>query len=186
MPRHTYALVACARWEAADLQEWVAYHRSVGFDHIYLYSNDDDPAAQFEAVAAYVRGRRPFVTFCHWPEIGQQDEMYLHFLQTFSMETEWFSFLGIDEFFVLKGVDDIGRFMQPYGDSTDCLYFNWINYGHSDRARREPGSVLKSYLQRADFLDAHTKLLCRSALVDAAGIRRGIQSGLGAFWHFLD
>ncbi len=186
MPRYRFALVACARWEETVIQEWVAYHRSIGFEHIYLYSNDDDPEPLFRAVAPWVIGPDPFITFRHWPVVGQQMEMYLHFLETFKAETEWFSFLDIDEFFVFKGINNVAAFMRGYTGGVDCLYFNWLNYGHCGRVTRASGQTLLSHVRHADRLDVHTKHLCRSAAVDAAAVRLGYLSGCGAFHHFLD
>ncbi len=186
MPKHKFSLVACARWEEMQIQEWVEYHKSIGFNHIYLYSNDDDPTALFRAVAAYTYGPDPFITFRHWPEVGAQIDIYLNFLDTFKHETEWFSFLDIDEFFVLKGCNDIFAFMLEYEASVDCLYFNWVIYGNSDVVRRDDRPTLTSYLRRAAKPDGHTKMLCRSGAIDSATIRFGQLAGRGAFWHFLD
>ncbi len=38
---HKYSIVACARWERNYIVEWMQYHFLLGFDHIYIYSNDD-------------------------------------------------------------------------------------------------------------------------------------------------
>lgn len=185
-PRYDYSLVACARWEEKTIQEWVEYHKSIGFSHIYLYSNDDDPQALFRAVAPYVHGPDPFVTFLHWPHHGQQVQMYLHFLRTLKHETLWYSLLDIDEFFVLKGIDNIGRFMQAYEAHVDCLYFNWVIYGHNGKVRRDEEPTLTTYPRRSDGVDVHTKMLCRSASVDLGVLEAGMKRGLGAFHHFLD
>src|SRR4051812_24345550 len=184
MPKHRFCLVACARWEEMHIQEWVEYHKSIGFDHIYLYSNDDDPLPLFNAIAPYAYGPDPFITFRHWPRAGEQIEIYLHFLDTFRHETEWFSFLDIDEFFVLKRIDNIATFMRAYETSADCLYFNWVIYGHSGKVRRDDRPTLTSYLRRSHKIDAHTKMICRSAAIEPAAIRYGL--GRAAFWHFLD
>jgi hypothetical protein len=184
--RYAFSLVACARWEEANIQEWVEYHKSIGFNHVYLYSNDDDPAALFRAVASYSYGPDPFITFLHWPRVGEQIEIYLHFLNTFKHETTWYSLLDIDEFFVLKGVDNIARFMRNREAHVDCLYFNWLNYGNSGKVRREDGPTLTSYLRRDIGPDSHTKMLCRSAAIDVAAVAHGVRTGLGAFYHFLD
>ena len=184
--RHAFALVACARWEETTIQEWVEYHKSIGFSHIYLYANDDDPTPLFRAVAPYTYGSDPFVTFLHWGRPGEQTAMYLHFLRTFKPETTWFCFLDIDEFFVLKGIDNIGRFMRGYEAQTDCLYFNWVLYGNSGRLRREDGPTLTTCLRRALGPDIHTKLLCRSSAIDTAAIAQRCAGGRWAFHHFLD
>lgn len=184
MAKHRFSLVACARWEETQIQEWVEYHRSIGFDHVYLYSNDDDPTALFHAVAPYTYGPNPFVTFRHWPEVGEQTGIYLHFLDTFRQDTEWFSFLDIDEFFVLKRVNNIAAFMRDYENSVDCLYFNWLIHGHSSKVRRDGQPTLTSYPRRAARLDAHTKMICRASAIHPDLIRRSL--GRAAFWHFLD
>jgi hypothetical protein len=127
--------------------------------------------------------RAPFITYRYWPHVGQQIEIYLHFLETFKHETEWFSFLDVDEFFVLRGVNDIVTFMQDYQDNIDVLYFNRIIYGHSGKLHRDDGATLMSYRRRAVGPDPHTKMICRSAAIDPKLIR---PVGRGAFWHFLD
>jgi hypothetical protein len=184
MAKHRFSLVACARWEETQIQEWVEYHKSIGFDHVYLYSNDDDPAPLFRAIAPYAYGPDPFITFRHWLAIGEQTEIYLHFLDTFKQETDWFSFLDIDEFFVLKHIDNISAFMRDYEAGVDCLYFNWLIYGNCGKVRRDDRPTLTSYLRRARKVDAHTKMICRSAAIDPAAIRQRL--GRAAFWHFLD
>jgi hypothetical protein len=184
--KHAYALVACARWEEASIQEWIEYHKSIGFSHVYLYSNDDDPTLLFRAVAPYTYGPDPFVTFLHWPVVGQQNEIYLHFLKTFKQETAWYSLLDIDEFFVLKGVDNIADFMRDHEAQVDCLYFNWVLFGNNGRVRRTEGSTLTSYPRRMRAPDSHTKMLCRSAAMDVAAIEKGNSVRRGTFHHFLD
>jgi Glycosyl transferase family 2/F5/8 type C domain len=184
--KYEFSLVACARWEEDSIQEWVEYHKSIGFGHIYLYSNDDDPIPLFRAVAPYVHGKDPFVTFLHWPHAGQQVEIYFHFLRTFKQETAWYSLLDIDEFFVLKNVDNIAHFMRDYEAHVDCLYFNWVLFGNNGKVQREDGPTLTSYPRRAPGVDEHTKMLCRSASIDAAAVEQGYAWGRGAFHHFLD
>ena len=184
--KYDFSLVACARWEAANIQEWVEYHKSIGFSHVYLYCNDDDPIPLFHAVAPYSYGNDPFITFLHWPIVGQQVEIYLHFLKTFRHETGWFSFLDIDEFFVLKGVNNITRFMRKYEGHADCLYFNWMLYGNNGKVRRDDGATLTSYVRRGRGVNSHTKMLCRSDCIDPMAIEQGHAMGRGAFHHFMD
>ena len=50
------SIVACARWEDPYVAEWVTYHLDLGFDHIYLHCNDDDPAP-FKATLARLAPR---------------------------------------------------------------------------------------------------------------------------------
>ncbi len=102
-------LVACARWEEDSIVEWLEYHRALGFEHVYLYSNDDSPETLYRRVLPYVLAESPFVTYLHWPRVGQQIPMYLDFLRRFPNVSEWASFLDIDEFFVLKKHSEASR-----------------------------------------------------------------------------
>ena len=36
---HSVAIVAIARLENPYINEWIRYHRGLGFDHIYVYDN---------------------------------------------------------------------------------------------------------------------------------------------------
>ncbi len=40
-PRRMACLLATARNEGPYLLEWIAYHRAIGFEHIFLYTNDN-------------------------------------------------------------------------------------------------------------------------------------------------
>ena len=124
------------------------------------------------------------MTVRHWPQVGEQIEIYLHFLDTFRHETEWFSFLDVDEFFVFKRLDNVAAFMRDYEDRVDCLYFNWLIHGHSGKVRRDDQPTLTSYPRRCRTLDVRTKMICRAAAVDPDLIRQSL--GQAAFWHFLD
>ncbi len=49
-PKYKFSIAACARWETKNISEWIAYHRAIGFEHIYLYCNDNDPAELYECL----------------------------------------------------------------------------------------------------------------------------------------
>lgn len=102
-PSHQVSIVACARWETQAITEWLLYHRSIGFDHVYLYCNDDDPAELYAAVLPFLQGDAPFVTFRHYPFQGQQFHMYMHCLRAHKDESEWVMFLDVDEFLCIRG-----------------------------------------------------------------------------------
>ncbi len=91
-------IVACARWENDYIVEWLNYHRIVGFNHVFLYCNDNDPSELYEKTLPFTFGSHPFVTFVHYPFQGMQGQMYKHFLKHHAHMTKWFIFLDIDEF----------------------------------------------------------------------------------------
>ena len=186
-PKHKFSLVACARWEEEDILEWLDYHRSIGIDHVYLYSNDDDAATLKGAIRPHLEGARPFVTYRHWhPSRGRQVHMYFDFLSTRRFETEWLCFLDIDEFLVIKGHNDLPRFMAPLEAHFDAVYFNWVCYGANGRRTRQPGSVLAGLTRRNRRMDFHTKNFIRARFADPQEVRPKFDKGARVFWHFWD
>ncbi len=162
--------VVCARWEAAYIQEWLAYHRSINIDHVYLYCNDDTPTALYQQVLPFLDPADPFVTFHHFPFKGQQFFMYMHFLRTHMQETEWFVFLDIDEFLRLPPHNDMQKFIDGIPTEWDAVYFNWLFFNNNGFVKRPAGSVLLNYTRRDATLHSSTKTLTRSARVDPGKI----------------
>ena len=160
-----------ARWEAPYIAEWLAYHRAIGFDHVYLYCNDDDPGELYTAASGFTQGSDPFVTFVHCPHQGQQWWMFLHFLQTHRAETEWVAFLDVDEFLSLRRDADLHGFMQRRPADADSIYFHWAMFGHAGFAERPPGSVLRQYTRRAAGLNPYTKTITLTARIDPGRLR---------------
>lgn len=181
---HKFSLVACARWEENEIVEWIEYHRAIGIDHFYIYSNDDTPVTLFKVLAPYIFMDTPIVTYRHWPFAGQQPQIYFHFLENFLPETEWFCFLDIDEFMVFKNTDSIATFMSRFEKTHDAVYLNWLLYGNNYLLERDKDSVLFAYTRRSSSINHHTKVITRSAAIDAAHIRRRYLSGAIGFWHF--
>jgi hypothetical protein len=185
MPKFRYSILNTARWETETITEWLAYYKSIGFDHVYLYCNDDDPSELYGRILPYIQEPNAFVTFHHLPYQGQQDHCWIHFLENHKKETEWFLFLDADEFLALKGVDNIRDFMAPREDLYDCIYFNWIWFGPQDFAERPGGSTLLQFIRREDHLSQmnfFTKTLTRSACVDENLISRPPEPMLNHNW----
>ncbi len=188
-PRYKYSIACCGRWEHEDVLEWVSYHKSVGFDHIYFVSNDDDPMPTFKVLTPFLFGPDPFVTFKHYPKPDprkvQQADIYGYLLKNHLHETEWVAFIDSDEFFVFKGVDNVHEFMREYEDKYDAVYFNWLIFGHSGKMERDHESLLLSHTQREAGVDVHTKMLTRTSKIDAdKAVSAFNKGGKGAWWHF--
>ncbi|OZB39596.1 MAG: hypothetical protein B7X48_08230 [Acidiphilium sp. 34-60-192] len=181
-PPFRYSVVACARWEERYIVEWLNYYRSIGFDHVFLYCNDDEPSALYQAVLPFTLGPEPFVTFHYFPLQGQQHLMYMHFLHHYKQLTEWFSFLDIDEFLRLTQHRTIGEYIAAFPGEPDAIHFNWCFFGNNGFDQRPEGSVLLNYTKRfPGFYNRMTKHITRSAMIDPDLIHRGMSTD---FWHY--
>jgi hypothetical protein len=97
MARVNFAIVAIARRENLDVEEWLNYHYGIGFDRIYLY---DNPGAG-DADLVFLRYDERLVLTTITGE-GRQSGAYKHFIDNFREETDWVAFLDLDEFIVLR------------------------------------------------------------------------------------
>jgi hypothetical protein len=163
--------------EEHSIREWIDYHRSIGFEHFFIYGNDDDPRVLAEALASYIASRT--VTFVHCPEVGAQVRMYLHYLRWYGRSTEWICFLDQDEFIRLPGFHDSVSELTHQAGGFDSIQLNWLNFGTSGHVQRPAGSVLRQYTRRAVAPDLHPKHITRSSAIFS------LHSLPGPFWHAL-
>ena len=164
--KYRFVIAACARWETRYAAEWLIYHRAIGFEHVYLYCNDDDPRALYEAVLPFTMGPEPFVTFRFYARQGEQREMLRHFIEHDRHQSEWISFLDLDEFVRLPQGERIADFIAPFEATADCVMFNWVFFGPNGHKTPPAGNVLSSYTRREAQLHPHTKHVARSWIFD--------------------
>ena len=175
---HRAAIIACARDETAYIAEWLAYHRAIGFGHVYLYCNDDDPEPLFAAVLPFLQGPDPFVTFHHYLPQGEQFRMCMDALARYRTEAEWIAFLDIDEFLALRGGGTLDDLLDDIPPDQDCLRLHWLMFGPNGHAIPPAGGVPESYTRRAARASTCTKTITRSTAIDLDRINRRIY-----VWH---
>lgn len=174
------SIVACARWEADHIEEWVRYHLFLGVDHIYIYCNDDDPSDLFQAIASYCRGKSPQVTFIHYPFVGEQWKMYVDFLNKHRFESQAVCFLDVDEFITLKNSNDINQWLDSNFDPDwECIFLNWVHYGNNENKTRPNGRVLCNYTRRERWVDHVSKVIVKTRSIDMDFLNTYI----APFWH---
>ncbi|WP_408872272.1 glycosyltransferase family 2 protein [Gluconobacter roseus] len=169
--KYKYSIICCARWEKDYIGEWLAYYKEVGFNHIYVYCNDDDPTEFFKKISE-VDLPQDFLTLKHFPEKGKQYEMYLDALRTARYESEWISFFDIDEFLDLRSFGNISNYMEFHKESVDCVYFNWLNFKTSGFISRPGGSVLRNYTYRDKNINNHVKYICKTKYLTEDRIKK--------------
>lgn len=179
MKKYTYSICACARMEERSINEWIAYHQSIGIQKFYIYGNDDDYRILLDVLYPLLYNNKDLVTFIHYNDVGAQSSMYLHFLKYFGYESEWISFVDLDEFMSLRKNNDISSFVKNYSNEFESIQLNWLNYGTSGNISRPNGSVLREYNYRSKYLDVHTKHITKFDSIYNCGVS-------GPFWHTID
>ena len=181
MARH--GIVVCARWEADAIVEWVAYHKSIGFERFFIYSNDDSPDLLKQALLPLMIADPALITYRHFPFQGQQSFMYMDFFDHYLSELDWVAFLDADEFLNLRGrtIADLTADVAP---DVDSICFNWLMFGNSGLVERGTGSTLTTYVHREADVHPFTKNIVRTDRLDPTVIRERDLHGFWHAWHF--
>jgi capsular polysaccharide biosynthesis protein len=160
--RYEFALVACARWESRFIVEWLNHYRAIGYQHVFLYCNDDDPAELLERVLPFSSGPDPFVTFRHFTLQGEQLLMYADFLRRDSTDCRWVSFFDIDEFLRLPPDETIADFVERFDEGVDCILFNWVFFGPNGH-KTPPAAILPNLTRRESRIHPFTKFIAKAS-----------------------
>lgn len=92
-----YKLSICAIFknEAPYLKEWLEYYLLLEVEHFYLYNNNSTDHFQ-DVLMPYIK--QGIVTLIDWPDVPGQISAYKNWYENYRGETNWCSFLDLDEF----------------------------------------------------------------------------------------
>ena len=162
-------IVACARNEGAYLLEWIAYHRAIGFEEIFLYTNHNNDGSDLLLEALAENGHIVWLDNKTDPTNSPQAQAYRNALTALPdiKSFEWALFIDIDEFFVV----DKARFssVREYLDwqsqlPVDCIAMNWLQFGSFDNIVFDSLPSLERCVLRRHAPDKHIKSMCRPQL----------------------
>jgi hypothetical protein len=156
-----FAIVAIAKNENSFVEEWINYHRAVGFDRIYLY---DNAGPEDESLDFLTEQYSDLVTITKLPGPGRQSAAYRHFCEHHRSETRWVAFIDLDEFIVFHKHGNIAGFLSEF-EGLGTIGLTWLMFGHSGHEKRPAGLVMDDYTWRYPFSFPQVKTLCPSSEV---------------------
>ena len=146
------------------LDEWIIYHRSLGFSTIYLYDN----SSMFN-LKEWPNRYPGFLKVIHIQGRVMQLTAYNHFLQNIGKMHTWSAFIDADEFIVLKKHRNIVDMLREYC-KDGALTLNWYMFGSSGKKLYEPKPVTERFQFRSRNIDKHIKTIIRTTCVLQMGI----------------
>jgi hypothetical protein len=140
-------LVCIAKNEENYIEEWISYHKKLGFDKIFVYENNWRCSSNDESIV-----KIPFDG-----EV-KQTLSYNHFLSTYHNEFDWVAFFDVDEFLVLKKHNNVKDFLINYKDYRS-VGINWVLFGDNgiESVIDNDYSVLKRFTKRQIGVNQHVK-----------------------------
>ncbi len=130
-------LCAIGKKENLYAKEFVDYYKSIGYNHIFIYDNNDKGDERFEDVLNEEVSKN-FVTIIDYRSYRgiinkPQFDAYYDCYEKNSKEYDWLSFYDFDEFLYLKHNSNIQDFLDD-SKFSQCINvkINWIIYSDND------------------------------------------------------
>ncbi|MCD7879372.1 MAG: glycosyltransferase family 2 protein, partial [Candidatus Gastranaerophilales bacterium] len=145
------------------IQEWIEYHKLIGFSKFYIYDNDSDDNLE-ETLKKYINDET--VVYCKFSGKCMQLAAYQHAIENYKNENRYMAIIDLDEFIVSPDEENllnILKNMEEKKKDFGGLAINWCMYGSSGHKQKPRGGVLENYLYRAcdDFVINHyVKTIC--------------------------
>ena len=123
-PRRLSAVLATARNEGPYVLDWLAHHRAAGFDHVVIYSNDNDDGSDELLGRLADQGEITWVRNELSPTARAQWKAYGHAFKALPdlVDYRWTMVLDLDEY--------VGFDPKMFGSIADVI--GWHEYQHVD------------------------------------------------------
>ena len=152
-------------------KEFVDYYKSIGFNHIFIYDNNDKDDERFEEVLSEDISKN-FVSIIDYRSYrGEKDrpqfDAYIDCYEKNSKKYNWLAFYDFDEFLYLKHHKTIKEFVnEEKFDNCSNIKINWMTYSDNDLIYYENKPVQERFTTplpqyRSNF---HIKSLVRGNL----------------------
>lgn len=166
-PTRMACVVASARNEGPYLLDWIAHHRALGFDHVFLYTNDntDGSDALLDAlgragVVTWVKNHLP-------PETLPQFRAYAHALSVLPeiLDYRWTLIADLDEYFGFEarrfsGVADFLAWHEMAG--SEAIALPWLLHVAGAEDRWDDVPCTERFPWREETVNHHVKTLFRT------------------------
>lgn len=159
------AVIFCmARYEQRYINEFIQYHLILGFDHIYLYDDEDEPTYK-----NLINPLWPVTVICisgikHYG--SPRDKMLHHFFANHKNKHYWATCIDVDEFIVLKKHNNIHDFLNEFLPNKGGIGINWVFFGSNGHKTYEDKPVLERFTKYGDpNVNIKTIFVCSDAKV---------------------
>ena len=164
-------LCVIGKQENKYAKEFVDYYKSIGFDHIFIYDNNDKNDEKFEEVLSEYISQN-FVSIINYrgyrgKENHPQFDAYIDCYEKNSKNYVWLAFYDFDEFLYLKKHKTIQEFVdEEKFENCNNIKINWIIYTDNNLIYYENKPVQERFTtpNLRHTANSHVKSLVRGNL----------------------
>lgn len=155
--KYKVSLCGIFKNEAKFLEEWIEFNIVVGIDHFYLYDNNSTDN-YMPILKPYID--KGIVELINWPFEHTQMEAYEHCYQKNRNNTNWLTFLDVDEFVCPRTTDNIKTWLLNFSNYPGVAIY-WKQFGSNGKLIHDYNElVIEQYTQCWPLLGAYTKMFC--------------------------
>lgn len=154
------AAVIIAKNESEYIAEWLAYHKVVGVEKVFLYDNDSDDD-MYDVLKPFIDGG--FVVYHQIHGNKMQGIAYTDALHRYGKMCRYMAFVDGDELIapVKQGgniVEILDKFFNDYPQAGG-LAINWAMFGSSHFEEKPEGLMIESFVWRAEIGKPGTQMI---------------------------
>ena len=158
-------ICAIAKCENKYINNWCKYHLDLGFDHIYIYDNNDSSYPRVDK--CITKDIMSKVTFFNVRDIHKQafqDEVYTKFYNNYKDTFDWCAYIDIDEFIELRDHLNIKEFLaQDKFKDFEVIRLKWHLYGDDGYIERDESIPVQKFFKK-HLTNAKKSNQCKSII----------------------
>ena len=116
-------------------KEFVEHYKKIGYNHIFIYDNNEIGDEKFEDVL-YNEIKNNFVTIIDYRRLQSHSEQLISYFDCYNKnknDYDWFSFFDFDEFLYIKNNKTIQEFLgNPKFNQCHNIKINWLIYSDNN------------------------------------------------------
>jgi len=168
-PRRVCAILAIMKNEGPYLLDWLAHHRSIGFEHFFIYTNDNTDGSDELLGLLAQHGLISWINNELNPEETAQIKAYGHALKRLpdTLDFRWTMILDADEYLGLDrsmfpSVQDYIAWQERL--RVDAIALRWLIFAAKAEDVWDDVSSLQRFTWREPGVSQLFKTLCRTNL----------------------
>jgi len=165
-PRQNACVLTTMRNEGPYILDWVSYHLAIGFDHIFVYTNDNDDGSDELLHLLARHGVLTLIENAAAPTLSPQHKANAHalLLLPHMLDYRWCALIDADEYIgfdagMFRGIVDFITWQETQPVDAIALCWQLHVAGRGDVWRDE--STLRRFPMRERGVNPHVKSLFR-------------------------
>lgn len=167
VPSKKACVLATVRNEGVYLLEWVAYYRALGFEEIYIYSNNNSDGSDKLLSSLANANIITWVNNIVAPKTDAQSKAYSHALSIMPeiLDYEWTLIIDLDEFISFNKdiFDTFFDFLSWHEHrNVEAIAFNWVYIGSGQKPYWENKPITRRLKYQTGQVNPHIKTIVKT------------------------